>query len=178
MQPAHGPEEADRPEVARALELLRSQGERVTGPRRRVLRAVARLGGHPDIGQIHAAVQQEAPTHLATTYRALEHLSGAGVLTHVHVDHATARYHLAPVTGSTPHVHAACRECGDVLDLPAQLLAPAAEHLRARGYAPDFSHTALSVTCPACLAGQEGDETAAEGDAPAQSAAADPVSGG
>lgn len=160
-RPDPGPEDADRPEVARALELLRGQGQRVTGPRRRVLRAVARLGGHPDIGQIHAAVQQEAPTHLATTYRALEHLSATGVLTHVHVDHATARYHLAPATGSAPHLHAACRGCGHVLDLPTELLTPAAEHLQALGYAPGFSHTALSVTCPACLARQEGGGTGA-----------------
>lgn len=168
-QPAQGrspePSQATSPEsapapppqhVQAALALLRGRGHRVTAPRRRVLEAVGRLEGHPDVTEVHAAVQELGATHLATTYRALEHLCAAGILTHVHLGHAPARYHFsAEVTGAGPeHAHAACRGCGAVLDLPVEVLSPVREHLAARGYEPHLGHTALSVTCPDCAPGQ------------------------
>lgn len=138
--------------VEQALVLLRERGDRVTEPRRRVLEALASLPGHPDVTEVHAAVQQLGPTHLATTYRALEHLCAVGILTHVHLDHAPARYHFAAQVTGVAHAHAACRGCGSVLDLPTEVLQPAREHLEARGYRPHLGHTALSVTCPDCAA--------------------------
>lgn len=138
----------------RAVQLLRARGGRVTQPRRQVIRAVVSLGGHPDASEIHEAVQVDGPVHLATTYRTLEQLCHLGLLQHVHLDHAQARYHLSPEITGPEHVHAACRVCNAVTDLPAGLLAEVAEHLRSRGFEPDFAHTALSVRCPDC-AGQE-----------------------
>lgn len=138
--------------AGRAVELLRARGARVTQPRRQVIRAVASLGGHPDASEVHEAVQQEGPVHLATTYRALEQLCQAGVLQHVHLDHGQARYHLSPEVTGPEHVHAACRGCSTVTDLPTDLLADAADHLRRLGLEPDFAHTALSVVCADCAA--------------------------
>ena len=143
--------------VERAIALLREGGGRVTQPRRRVVRAVARLGGHPDVSQIHELVQQDGPTHLATTYRTLEALCAAGVLSHVHVDHSQARYHLSPAVRGPEHVHAACRGCSTVVDLPEGLLAEAADHLREQGFEPTFGHSALSVVCADCAAGERGE---------------------
>lgn len=143
----------DTTELAeRAVRLLRARGGRVTQPRRQVIRAVVRLGGHPDAGEIHEAVQEEGPVHLATTYRSLEQLCQAGILQHVHVDHGQARYHLSPQVTGPEHVHAACRGCSTVTDLPTDLLADAADHLRRLGLEPDFAHTALSVVCADCAA--------------------------
>ncbi|WP_298748872.1 transcriptional repressor [uncultured Serinicoccus sp.] len=146
---------APRGDVCAAVALLRERGDRLTGPRRRVLEAMADLPGHPDVAEVHAAVQERGATHLATTYRALEHLCAAGILTHVHLDHAPPRYHFsARVTGTgREHAHAACRGCGAVLDLPAEVLEPAHRHLAERGYRPHLGHTALSVTCPDCVPG-------------------------
>ena len=134
----------------RAVRLLRDRGGRVTQPRRQVIRAVVGLGGHPDVNEIHEAVQEEGPVHLATTYRTLEQLCHFGLLQHVHLDHAQTRYHLSPEVTGPEHIHAACIRCNAVTDLPASLLLDAANHLRRRGFAPAFAHTALSVVCPDC----------------------------
>lgn len=136
----------------RAVGLLRARGGRVTQPRRQVIRAVAGLGGHPDASEVHETVQRDGPVHLATTYRALEQLCQVGVLQHVHLDHGQARYHLSPEVTGPEHVHAACRGCNAVTDLPTDLLADAADHLRGLGLEPDFAHTALSVVCADCAA--------------------------
>lgn len=140
----------------RSLTLMRGQGERVTAPRERVLRAVITLGGHPDADQVHTAVQQDGGAHLATTYRTLQHLCRLGLLEHVHSDHAPVRYHLAPQVTGVTHGHAACRSCGTVIDIPAEQLSAVRDHLHGRGFEMDLGHSALSGTCGACAQGGDG----------------------
>lgn len=131
--------------------LLRERGLRVTEPRIAVIEALARLRGHPTADDV-AAVVKEQGVHLATVYRTLETLAGAGVLTHVHLDTGVTAYHLADA-----HLHARCHSCGTVVDLPADLLADVAERMRdLTGFQLDASHIALSGSCRACVSAHEG----------------------
>ncbi|HEY6797612.1 MAG TPA: Fur family transcriptional regulator [Kineosporiaceae bacterium] len=139
--------------IAEVTRLLRARGERMTGPRRAVLAVLA--DGHDHLGAdaIVARVAQRDPSvHRASVYRTLETLSQLGVVQHVHVGHGVTAYHL--IHGGERHVHAHCRACGAVQDLPPDLLDDVAATLAGRfGFCLDAGHVALSGLCAACDGG-------------------------
>jgi Fur family transcriptional regulator, ferric uptake regulator len=137
--------------LERAGTLLRSRGDRMTGPRRAVITALAGRQGssHLTPEQVVLAVAQVDPTvHRASVYRALEVLSTLGVVQHVHLGHGSTAYHLA---APHEHLHAHCVSCGRVIDLPATLLDDVARQVAdEHGFVLDPSHVALSGTCASC----------------------------
>ena len=139
--------------LAGAVAALRDRGERVTGPRLAVLRALASLPGHPTAEQVVESVEaSQGGVHRATVYRTLETLTALGIVTHVHVGHGATAYHLA----ERSHVHAHCRSCGSVVDVPESVLDPVRVGLRdGFGFELDATHVALSGVCAACR-GQAG----------------------
>lgn len=138
--------------VADVATRLRARGERMTGPRRAVLTALADCGGHLSSEDVVTAVARVDPSvHRASVYRTLEALSGLGVVQHVHVGHGGTAYHLVADPG--PHLHAHCRVCGAVHDLPGDLLDDVAAVLaRRHAFLLDAGHVALSGTCAGCRA--------------------------
>lgn len=126
---------------------LRERGERMTGPRRAVLLALASLPGHPSVEDIHAAADGGRLPR-SSVYRALEALSALGVVQHIHLGHGATAYHLRDTDPA--HVHAECRGCGAVLDLPANALDPVVEHLASLGFRLDAAHTSVSGRCADC----------------------------
>lgn len=133
-----------------ALGVLRARGQRLTRPRRAVVAALAVLPGHPSAEDVGAEVARTDPgVHRATVYRTLDTLAELGVVTHVH-SHGTTAYHLAGPEDA-PHLHARCRCCDRVVDLPGDLLDDAAARVRAAsGFVVEPAHVALSGTCAAC----------------------------
>ncbi|MDQ3627996.1 MAG: transcriptional repressor [Actinomycetota bacterium] len=138
--------------VARVGVLLRERGERMSEPRRAIVETLHGRHDHLPAEQILAEVTASYPSvHRATVYRALDALAELGIVQHVHVGHGATTYHLA---GMDHHLHAQCRVCGAVLDLPRSLLDDAAAQIRERtGFRLDPDHTALSGTCAACATG-------------------------
>jgi Fur family transcriptional regulator, ferric uptake regulator len=145
-----------------ATSLLRSVAVRVTKPRVALLaRILDADGAHLSADALHEQVADVEPTiHRATVYRTLEGLTSAGVLRHVHLDRGLTAYHLVddPQPSSVPHqpgehLHAQCSECGEVTDLPADILGDTAIRIRrASGFQLDASHVALSGRCRSCAA--------------------------
>lgn len=137
--------------VERAAALLRSRGDRMTGPRRAVIAAflARQAASHLTPEQVVLAVAELDPTvHRASVYRALEVLSQLGVVQHVHLGHGTTAYHLA---APHEHLHAHCVRCDRVIDLPGHLLDDVARTVAdAYGFVLDPSHVALSGTCVDC----------------------------
>jgi Fur family ferric uptake transcriptional regulator len=134
----------------RALRSLREHGQRVTGPRRAVIEALADLDGHPSAEDVGAAVARSDPTvHRATVYRTLDTLAEIGVVSHVH-SRGTTAYHLADPDHDEQHLHARCRVCDVVVDLPADLLDEAARRVDALGFELEPGHVALSGLCRSC----------------------------
>ncbi len=135
--------------VEQTAPLLRARGERMTGPRRVVLRALAENPGHhsaDDVARLVATLDDTV--HRSSVYRCLEALCGLGVVQHVHVGHGTTVYHLA----EGESVHAQCRHCGALVSVPASALDAAGAALRDRhGFTLDATHVALSGTCAACV---------------------------
>ncbi|HET8616750.1 MAG TPA: transcriptional repressor [Actinomycetales bacterium] len=139
--------------VEQAATLLRSRGDRMTGPRRAVIAALAgnRGSSHLTPDQVVVAVAALDPSvHRASVYRALEVLSSLGVVQHVHLGHGTTAYHLA---APHEHLHAHCVRCDRVIDLPGTLLDEVAQQVvDDYGFVLDPSHVALSGTCASCCA--------------------------
>jgi Fur family transcriptional regulator, ferric uptake regulator len=152
--PAAGAASAGGPDaqalVAEVAGRLRARGERMTGPRRAVLTAMAVHGGHLRAEDVVEAVAEvDASVHRASVYRTLEALSDLGVIQHLHVGHGGTAYHL--IGGPGPHLHTQCRVCGVVGDLPGDLLDEVAAVLvRRHRFLLDAGHVALSGTCATC----------------------------
>lgn len=130
--------------------MLRARGERMTGPRRAVLTVLAERGDHLSADAVLDGVTRHDPgVHRASVYRTLDALSELGVVQHVHVGRGGTAYHLVRKGGR--HLHAHCRVCGHVQDLPPDLLDGVAATLSGRyGFALDAGHVALSGTCKKC----------------------------
>lgn len=129
---------------------LRARGERMTQPRRAVVATLAGTDEHLSAEEIqHEASRAYPGLNRSTIYRALETLADLGVVQHIHSGRAATMYHLTTEAG--PHAHATCDGCGRVIDLPDDVLAPAAQRLRAdQGFVLDPGHVALSGLCRDC----------------------------
>lgn len=128
--------------------VLRSRGLRLTAQRQLVLQAVYTLG-HATPDQVHAEVAKTAAgVNITTVYRTLELLEELGLVTHAHLSHGAPTYH---ALGEDQHAHLVCRVCGDVLEMPPNLLEPLARRLAAdSGFIIDVGHVALFGLCAGC----------------------------
>ena len=132
------------------LTLLKSEGKRITTCRRLVVEALVGAGGHRTAEEVSAYVQAEAPDiHLASVYRNLDELEKLRVVSHVHLGHGPAVYHLA----ADDHGHLVCRHCGMVTEAPRDVFAGLARTLRGRyGFWVDGQHFAVHGLCEVCAA--------------------------
>jgi len=130
---------------------LRERGLRMTPQRQLVLAAVRDLG-HSTPEQICARVQESAPINITTIYRTLDLLEKLGLVRHTHLGHGAPTYS----EQEHEHVHLVCHVCGEISEVPAELLDGLAEQLRtARGFELDATHVALSGTCRDCRSGEQ-----------------------
>lgn len=138
--------------VERALDMLRAHGHRITGARHAVIEVLAHLAGHPSAEQLAEEIRTRYPTvHRATVYRTLETLADLGVVREVQVGGRARAYHLADAGPEHEHLHASCRECGRIIDLPSDLLDPVARRLaREWEFDLDPPRLALAGICRAC----------------------------
>ena len=128
---------------------LRARGLRLTPQRQLILEAVARLEhGTPD--EILAEVRKTAGgVNASTIYRGLELLEQLGLITHTHLGHATASYHLAE---QADHLHLVCRDCGEVIQADAACADDLVQQLaRQHGFEPDMQHFAIFGRCRDCV---------------------------
>jgi Fur family ferric uptake transcriptional regulator len=130
------------------LDLVRAAGGRVTTSRRLLVRTLLDGSSHRSAEQIAADVQVVAPdVHLSTIYRNLDELARLGVVTHAHLGHGPASYHLA----TENHGHFVCKVCGAVFEAPAAFFADLARRARQElDFAIDPQHFAVVGTCRAC----------------------------
>jgi Fur family transcriptional regulator, ferric uptake regulator len=103
---------------------------------------------HVTADQLIALVGQRHPEiHRATIYRTLDVLLEAGVITHVHLGHGPATFHLP----GRAHHHAVCNGCGGSVELPHHTLDAVNQYLATEhGWRLTTQHFALSAVCPTC----------------------------
>lgn len=126
---------------------LHERGLRMTPQRQLVLDAVQALG-HATPEQICARVQETAPSvNITTVYRTLDLLDRIELVRHTHLGHGPPTYSAQ----AHEHVHLVCHRCGELAELPTDLMDGLAELLAVEhGFVLDASHVALSGTCAAC----------------------------
>lgn len=135
-----------------AIADLRSRGQRVTVARRALLGVLATTRDHLHAEEIAERMTLLAPdVHRATVYRTIDSLVSLGIITHVHLPHGAATYHLVESNARHGHLHLACRLCNTVVDAPHDLLEPVVEVAREQlGFELDPDHVALTGVCAAC----------------------------
>jgi len=136
-------------EVAETLGLIRRQGGRVTTPRRALLEALLDSAGrHVTADHLATAVQAAHPEIArSTVYRTLVALEGLGVVTHVHLGHGPAVYHL---TGDR-HAHLVCESCGVVITVPEGFFDDQARRIKDEfDFSTGSPHFAVTGRCTHC----------------------------
>lgn len=94
--------------------LLHRSGRRMTSQRAAVYNALCATTSHPTAEELFLIIRRQMPhISLATVYNNLEMLVKSGLAVKLSGDRS-ARYD--PIC--TPHAHARCTGCGQVIDLP------------------------------------------------------------
>lgn len=135
----------DRAELA---ERLRRAGQRVT-PQRLVILGALEPGAHLSADEVYARVEPRLPgVNRSTVYRALELFRDLGLISETDLGGAVRQYELL---AERRHHHLICHDCGGVLDLEDDLVAPLRAAIRDRhGFLPGIDHLALFGRCAAC----------------------------
>lgn len=136
------------------VERLRRHGVRITAPRRAVAEALTEVGSHVTAEALHAHVRARHP-HIShsSIYRTLDLLTDLGIVTHVHLGHGPAEFHLA----DDEHSHLVCNGCGAVIEVDCGVTDPFATAIAQRfGFQLDLRHFALTGWCRRCRPGDGG----------------------
>lgn len=127
---------------------LRSAGVRLTVPRRAVIEALVAHDGHPTADDLASSVSERAPeVHRSTVYRTLDALAELGLVSHVHLGHGRAVYHLS----GDDDIHLLCDGCESVTHVSASVLGDARSAIEAStGFQIEPGHFALPGLCRLC----------------------------
>ncbi len=128
--------------------LLRERGLRATPQRLYMLAVLRAMAGHVTAEAVLHRAEQEMPTlNLATVYRALHDLRGAGLVVETDIGERTSVYELL----QRRHHHLVCQECRAVIELEDDALETVKQVLRARyGFEARMDHFAIFGTCAGC----------------------------
>lgn len=131
------------------IEGLRQQGYRLTPQREMVLEAIHECQGHVSAGEIYAKVQARNPyVHISTVYRTLELLKQLHLVCEIDLGGGHVCYELA---GERRHHHLVCQQCGEVLRMDDEVLAPLKDTLRQEyGFEAHLDHLAIFGRCRSC----------------------------
>ena len=134
--------------VEAALARLRAAGHRITTARRLLLAVLAENRAHRSADELAAAVQARAPrTNRSTIYRNLDELARLGLIDRTGIGDRPAAYHLAPAD----HGHLACESCGQITEIPGELLDSLARSIRDRyGFTLSQHRFAITGRCAGC----------------------------
>lgn len=128
---------------------VRSAGGRVTSARRATVEVLLDSAGrHLSAEEVVSAVRSKLPEVAeSTVYRNLAALEDLDVVTHVHLGHGPATFHLAHLT----HLHLVCQKCGRVTEVPAETLGDFVHRVeQIWGFRVDPGHFAVDGVCKEC----------------------------
>jgi Fur family ferric uptake transcriptional regulator len=130
---------------------LRSRRQRLTEPRRKILKAVMRSRGPFSAEDLHKSLKRELSVDLATVYRSLQLLQSLEIIHRVDLSNDHAMFEVAAQDHAHHHHHyVVCRNCGTREQLPSCDLDAVELTLQQRGYR-DLQHrlefTGLCASC-------------------------------
>jgi Fe2+ or Zn2+ uptake regulation protein len=129
---------------------LHERGQRVTPQRLMIARVLDDLDRHATAEVVFGEVRSRMPgVSLPTVYATLELLEEIGLVRRVASEGGAVVYD--PRTDA--HHHLACRRCGAIEDVDAEIDANALlDAARAAGFAPDHAQAVVRGLCAACSA--------------------------
>jgi Fur family ferric uptake transcriptional regulator len=136
--------------VDEILGVLRESGGRVTTARRATVETLlANADHHVSAEEIVAQVRaRHSDVAESTVYRTLATLEDLGIITHMHLGHGPATFHLS----DRAHRHLVCQNCHGIIETPADLYADLTAELERRyGFQARDEHFAISGVCRSCL---------------------------
>ncbi len=121
----------------------------LTPQREVVLEVIRASNSHPTANEVFAAAKEHLPSiSFATVYNSLRYLKETGHITEIRFGNGSSRFDAV----MHRHDHALCSECGRLVDiemnLPAGLMARAAEYSR---FKPESIGFTLLGKCPDCI---------------------------
>ncbi len=128
--------------------MIRAHGGRATTARRRLVEVLFQHDEHLSAEELAEQVQETSPdVHVSTVYRNLDELEQLGVVTHTHLGHGPATYHLS----SRRHGHLVCESCGTTVEIPEALFESLIGQVSARfGFTVNPGHSAILGRCRRC----------------------------
>lgn len=128
---------------------LRGLGQRAT-PQRLTILAALRPGEHVSADDLFTQVEGSLPAlNRSTIYRTLEFFRDLGIVSETDLGDGVRRFELL----DRRHHHLICHECGVVLELDDQLVAPLRAAIGDRyGFDAGIEHLALFGHCRHCQA--------------------------
>jgi Fur family transcriptional regulator, ferric uptake regulator len=140
------------PDLASAVELLRSRGLRVSAARRLVLEALFVADGPIPAERIADGLSGRLPrSDLASVYRNLETLEEVGLVRHFHLGHSPGLYGL---TGPGEVEYLVCESCAGVRAVEPRAMQDVRTLIeREFGYEASFSHFPIVGLCARCAPG-------------------------
>lgn len=130
-------------------EFLEIRGEKLTEPRRILVRHIFDSHKHFDADELAAELRQGGRrVSRATVYRTLRLLVEAGLLRELRLTNRTAYEH---DYGYPSHDHLHCTECNAVVEFDNEEIRQLRETIgRAHGYRATSHRFIITGTCPAC----------------------------
>ena len=138
-------------ELDAVLDCVRSQGERITIPRRLVIEALCSTTAHLSIHDFQVLLQQRDPDLSlsdTTIYRVLQWLKDLEIVSQTDMGQAGIVYAL--ITQPSHH-HLICLNCGAIITVEDSIFTPLREQLqREYGFEARIDHMAIYGQCEQC----------------------------
>lgn len=134
----------------RLAEQLRERGYRVTAQRTIILETIAHMEDHISAQQVYEGARERLPgLNLATVYRTVESLKGAGMINMFSAGGEPMRFSLCDP--EHPHSHLVCRECGSIFEVEAEEIEAFARRVEeTTSFRIDSVHLTLEGLCQNC----------------------------
>jgi len=134
------------------IQQLHTHGLRLTPQREFVLDALHKIEGFGTADDIYAQVRQRSSSvDISTVYRTLELLEQFGLVARLDDESGQRRYELLGIHGL--HHHLRCTQCGQVIPVPHEELAPLLAHIEeAYGFSVAPTSWTFNGLCSACRA--------------------------
>lgn len=138
----------DARDVAEAEALMRSQGMRISTPRRAVLDLLFESEEPLSAERIAAEIEtDDATADLTSVYRNLEALESVGLIRHFHLGHGPGLYVLA----ARNREYLLCESCGALKVVEPSRLDPVRDQIREQfGFEARFVHFPIVGACAEC----------------------------
>ncbi len=135
---------------ARLAEQLRERGYRVTAQRTIILETIAHMEDHISAQQVYEGARERLPgLNLATVYRTVESLQGAGMINMLSTGGEPMRFSLRDP--EHPHSHLVCRECGSIFEVGAEEIEAFSRRVEeTTSFRIDSVHLTLEGLCQIC----------------------------